>query len=66
MAPPKVVSCPRCGIPVECVPGNRNWPFCSERCRMIDLGTWANDGYRVPVDENDNDGELPETPGDNR
>jgi uncharacterized protein len=27
---------------------NRFRPFCSERCRMVDLGTWADEGYRVP------------------
>ncbi len=27
---------------------NRFRPFCSERCQMIDLGTWANEEYRVP------------------
>ena len=26
-------------------------PFCSERCKMIDLGQWANEVYRVPVEE---------------
>ena len=24
-------------------------PFCSERCRIIDLGNWASETYRVPV-----------------
>jgi endogenous inhibitor of DNA gyrase (YacG/DUF329 family) len=27
--------------------GNRFRPFCSERCKMIDLGKWANEEYRV-------------------
>jgi len=27
---------------------NRFRPFCSERCQMVDLGTWAGEGYRVP------------------
>jgi uncharacterized protein len=26
-------------------------PFCSERCRMIDLGRWASEDYRIPVAE---------------
>ena len=26
-------------------------PFCSERCRLLDLGRWANEEYRVPVQE---------------
>jgi endogenous inhibitor of DNA gyrase (YacG/DUF329 family) len=29
-------------------PENRWRPFCSERCKMIDLGAWANEEYRVP------------------
>jgi endogenous inhibitor of DNA gyrase (YacG/DUF329 family) len=28
-------------------PANRFRPFCSERCQMIDLGTWASEKYRV-------------------
>ena len=27
---------------------NRWRPFCSERCKMIDFGRWANEEYRVP------------------
>ena len=30
---------------------NRHRPFCSERCRMIDLGKWAADEYRIPAEE---------------
>ncbi len=26
-------------------------PFCSERCKMIDLGRWAAGDYRVPTQE---------------
>ena len=26
-------------------------PFCSERCKLIDLGQWASESYRVPVEE---------------
>jgi endogenous inhibitor of DNA gyrase (YacG/DUF329 family) len=46
-----VVNCPTCGKPVEWRPENRWRPFCSERCRQIDLGAWANEEYRVPVRE---------------
>jgi endogenous inhibitor of DNA gyrase (YacG/DUF329 family) len=28
--------------------GNKFRPFCSERCRLIDLGKWASEEYRVP------------------
>ncbi|HZS12348.1 MAG TPA: DNA gyrase inhibitor YacG [Nitrospirales bacterium] len=27
---------------------NRWRPFCSERCQLTDLGTWASEGYRIP------------------
>jgi endogenous inhibitor of DNA gyrase (YacG/DUF329 family) len=33
--------------------GNRFRPFCSERCKMIDLGKWANEEYRVEQPEQD-------------
>jgi endogenous inhibitor of DNA gyrase (YacG/DUF329 family) len=32
-------------------PGNPFRPFCSERCKMIDLGAWATESYRIPVQE---------------
>ncbi len=31
--------------------GNEFRPFCSERCKMIDLGAWASEEYTVPSDE---------------
>ena len=30
-------------------------PFCSERCKMIDLGRWASEEYRVPIAETSDD-----------
>ena len=45
--PVRYVSCPRCGAQVAWVPESRFRPFCSERCRMIDLGAWATEQYRV-------------------
>ena len=42
--------CPRCGKPVEWQ-GNEHRPFCSERCKLIDLGAWANEEYSVPSEE---------------
>jgi len=32
-------------------PKNPFRPFCSERCKMNDLGAWATESYRVPVEE---------------
>jgi hypothetical protein len=45
----KTVPCPRCGAQAPYSPENRWRPFCSERCRVIDLGAWASESYRVPV-----------------
>jgi endogenous inhibitor of DNA gyrase (YacG/DUF329 family) len=52
---PRVVSCPQCGKGVEWTPASRYRPFCSERCKLIDLGAWATEKYRVPVIEDKDD-----------
>lgn len=49
----KLVSCPHCGASVVWDPSNPYRPFCSERCKMIDLGAWATESYRIPVEEDD-------------
>jgi hypothetical protein len=50
----RTVKCPQCGKPVEWSPASRWRPFCSERCKTIDLGAWASEAYRVPaVDASD-------------
>jgi endogenous inhibitor of DNA gyrase (YacG/DUF329 family) len=49
----KMVACPQCGAGVEWNPANRFRPFCSERCKLTDLGAWATERYRVPVAETD-------------
>jgi endogenous inhibitor of DNA gyrase (YacG/DUF329 family) len=51
MESPRMVACPHCGTPVEWTAAARWRPFCSERCKLIDLGAWASDAYRVPVAE---------------
>ena len=48
-APPKPRLCPQCGKPAD--PLHR--PFCSKRCKDLDLGRWLNEDYRVPVVEED-------------
>ena len=37
----------RCGQPAAFGPQNKWRPFCSERCKLVDLGQWASEGYRV-------------------
>jgi uncharacterized protein len=58
MAAPRFVHCPRCGKSVEWTPSSRFRPFCSERCKLIDLGAWATEAYRIAVAESPNSGEA--------
>ena len=50
---------PRCPICRKAAPReqNRAFPFCSERCRAIDLGNWLGESYRIPSDEGGEPGE---------
>ena len=57
------VPCPTCKRSALFSPDNPWRPFCSERCRGVDLGAWANEQYRVevaPVIEDDDS--LPDPP----
>lgn len=45
----RMVPCPQCGALAELSAANPWRPFCSERCKLIDLGAWASETYRVPV-----------------
>jgi len=40
------MNCPICRK--EVAPGAPDFPFCSERCRLIDLGNWASGKYAIP------------------
>ena len=53
----RFVNCPQCGKPAAWDRANRYRPFCSERCRIIDLGAWASENYRIPVARSRDDGE---------
>lgn len=55
MSAPKqpIVACPQCGKEHAWDSANRFRPFCCERCKMIDLGKWANEEYRVEARERD-------------
>jgi endogenous inhibitor of DNA gyrase (YacG/DUF329 family) len=44
----KVVQCPICQESVPWVKSQQFRPFCSERCKLIDLGDWASEGHRIP------------------
>ena len=49
----RTVRCPRCGGDSVYAPSNRYRPFCSERCKQIDLGAWANEDFKVASPEQD-------------
>lgn len=43
----RVVACPHCKGDSLFHPSNASRPFCSPRCRALDLGAWANEDFRV-------------------
>ena len=45
---PKRVRCPQCGAMAEYKTDNPSRPFCSERCKLLDLGAWAEERYSIP------------------
>jgi uncharacterized protein len=54
-----VVPCPICQKRME-VRQLADWPsfpFCSPKCRLIDLGRWLGEEYRTPADGEDSDEE---------
>lgn len=57
------VKCPNCGAQCLYAPSNKWRPFCSERCRKIDLGAWASERYRVGGSQS-GAAHDPEEPGD--
>ena len=55
--------CPICRKPVDSEK-NPDFPFCSERCRLLDLGNWASEKYKISepvIDES-----TPDFPGEQR
>lgn len=45
-----LVKCPTCQKPVRWEAASAFRPFCSDRCRLIDLGAWASESYSIPVE----------------
>ena len=61
---PRKVPCPTCRRPVEWSPESPFRPFCSERCKLIDLGAWVSEqraipGEEIPVVQGDDSDEPP-------
>lgn len=53
--PPRIVLCPTCRRRVKWTLSNPYRPFCSDRCRLIDLGAWAGEEHRIPGDPHEDD-----------
>lgn len=47
---PRTVPCPSCGEDSVYAPQNPYRPFCSARCKGLDLGAWASEQFRVPTE----------------
>jgi hypothetical protein len=58
------VQCPICKKPVtddDPPPGQQSYfPFCSERCKLVDLGRWMNGKYQIPATEHDEEAPPPD------
>jgi hypothetical protein len=52
------VKCPTCRRPVEWSPASLFRPFCSDRCRLIDLGAWLTEQHKIPDDDGPAGGET--------
>ena len=48
--PPRRILCPYCGATTTWQ-GNPWRPFCSERCKLSDLGAWADEKYSIPSED---------------
>ncbi|HEX4895291.1 MAG TPA: DNA gyrase inhibitor YacG [Solimonas sp.] len=48
---PRIAACPQCGDSTRLDTGNPHRPFCSERCRLVDLGAWFSGQYGVAADD---------------
>jgi endogenous inhibitor of DNA gyrase (YacG/DUF329 family) len=55
MTTPTTIACPTCGAPVQWSAQSPNRPFCSERCKLIDLGAWAAGEHAIPGDPVDDE-----------
>jgi len=53
--PPLTVKCPICRRSVAWTAGYPFKPFCSERCKLIDLGAWAAEENRISEELHDDD-----------
>jgi endogenous inhibitor of DNA gyrase (YacG/DUF329 family) len=55
----RTVPCPSCRRPAQFGEANPWRPFCSERCRSVDLGAWASERFRVAAEAPPDDDSTP-------
>lgn len=56
----RIGNCPQCRKRTRLDDSNPWRPFCSQRCKLIDLGDWLNERYSIPAEE------LPPNPDDDQ
>lgn len=57
--------CSICKRPIEHPPENKWFPFCSNRCKVIDLSKWLSGDYKIPaLDDEPDDGSTPDGQGE--
>lgn len=49
------IKCPTCQTDIEWSEDNPHRPFCSERCKLIDLGAWAAEDHVIPGSAQEDD-----------
>ena len=54
----RLVTCPQCGGDSLFAASNPYRPFCSERCKQVDFGAWANEDFRMPAEAPPDDQEF--------
>jgi hypothetical protein len=52
----RILACPACGKATAFTASNRWRPFCSERCKLTDLGAWASESYRIAAKPAEDEG----------
>ncbi|WP_293001095.1 DNA gyrase inhibitor YacG [Nevskia sp.] len=53
----RIARCPQCGASSRLDERNAFRPFCSERCKLLDLGAWFDGRHAIPVVESEPDGD---------
>jgi endogenous inhibitor of DNA gyrase (YacG/DUF329 family) len=58
------MQCPICKKPIATEEPDRpeSFPFCSDRCKLIDLGRWLSGRYQIPLDEPELRGDSDDSP----